>query len=286
MVTWRVTSGGSINVGTGYGGGHGFHEARRPGKAVIDAQGRFVAREKGTVTITATGVDDSAVKGRAIVGIGAYPGVNPRRNLPLRIGANSAGQEAFRGDIDRIRLYSRVLTAKEVAAHAAGKGLDAREGLLAEWTFDRPLGSVYPNTVGKGLAAKVKGPVLHVPEGEGGYVRLGGQGYLEVANDKRLDVTQALTMEAWVRPKGPRSALLARQTVWMWGFVFHVGNSGMMVDGLRWSWQALETGYKFDPKRWTHVVGILGPGGLWQLWADGKLLRGYQPRPTIIDGGE
>jgi hypothetical protein len=71
----------------------------------------------------------------------------------------------------------------------------------------------------------------------------------------------------------------------MWGFCFRAGREGLMLDGLRKNWSALETGYKFAPDEWTHVVGVLGPNGLWQLHANGKLVKGYKPKPMIISSG-
>jgi len=283
-VNWSVTPGGSINVGTGYGAGHWFHEARQPGKGTVDANGVFTGTS-GTVTIAASGADNPNVKGTAIIGVGDYPGVNPCQGLPLSLGAGNGGSRAFKGDIDRMRVYRRVLTLEEIADHAAGKGLEAQDkDLVGDWTFDRRENGAYPNVAGDGLAAKVTGQVEHVEEEGGGYVRLTGKGYLRVATEPRLDISKALTMEAWIRPQ-EGGGLFARQRTWMWGFCFRAYRRGMMLDGLRIHSSALETGYNFSPDEWTHVVGVLGPGGLWQLWADGKLVKGYKTKPMIISGG-
>jgi len=283
-VTWSTRPGGSINVGTAYGAGHWFHEARRPGKGTVDADG-VVTGTPGTITVTAAGVDAPNVKGTAVVGIGDYPGVNPCVGMPLRLGANSGGGAAFKGDIDRIRIYRRVLTPEEIADHAARKGLEVKDAhLVGDWTFDRPKDGAYPNIAGEGLDAKIIGQVEHIQDAPGGYVRLTGKGYLNVASDKRLDISKALTMEAWIRPK-EGGCLFARQRVWMWGFCLQARRDWLMLDGLRTSWMAMETPYKFSPDKWTHVVGVLGPGGLWQLWADGKLVKEYKTKPMIISNG-
>jgi hypothetical protein len=286
-IKWSVVPGGSINVGTGYGAGHWFSDARQPGEATITAEGRFEGTGTGTVKVIATAVDNPEIKGTATVGIGAYPGVNPSRDLPLRIGADNAGGRQFKGDFDRIRIYKRVLTPEEVAEHAAGKGLETKDNdLVAEWTFDRLEADAYPNVAGagKGLAAKVVGEAQHVAEGGGGYVRLDGNGYLEVAPDNRLDISTALTMECWIRSNGG-GALLVKQRVWMWGFYFGARESRITLDGFRVGWGALEVGHKFPTDKWTHLVGILGPIGLWQIYADGKILKEYKPKAAIIHDG-
>ena len=283
-IKWTVASGGQIDVGTAYGAGHWFVEARKRGTASIDQTGLLTADGKvGTVTVTASAGTSPVAKAAAPVGIGPYPGVYPGKHLPLRIGLDNGDGKPFRGDIDRVRIYRRVLTPKEIADHAAGKGLDAPDaGLVADWTFDERKGGAYANLAGEGLAAKVvEGEVQHVSDKDGKYVRLVGKGHIEVARDKRLDISTALSLEAWIRPRSD-GALIVRQPVWMWGFYFGVHGGGLMIDGLRSHFLSLEAGYKFPRDKWTHVVGILGPGGLWQLYADGKLLKGYKSRPMIM----
>lgn len=280
-VKWSVKPGGSIDVGTAYGAGHSFPEARQPGKGTIDANGLFTGTD-GTVTIAAAGADNPKVKGTSIIGVGDYPGVHPCRGMPLSLAAGNGGGNGFKGDIDRMRVYRRVLTPEEIADHAAGKGLEAKDAdLVADWTFDRREGKAYPNLAADGLAANVSGTVEHVDDGEGGYIRLTGKGYLKVNPDPRLEISKDLTLEAWIRTK-EGGHLFARTRVWSWGFSFSIKQQQMILDGLRRSWSALETGYKFAPDKWTHVVGVLGHGGLWQIYADGKLLKGYKTKPMII----
>ena len=179
-----------------------------------------------------------------------------------------------------------MLSPREISEHAAGKGLDAKdEALVGDWAFDRLEGGAYPNSAGEGLAARPIGKVRQVGDNGGGYVRLEG-GRLEVANGNRLDISTALTMEAWVRPAGPQGGgcLFARQRVWMWGFVFHARSDWIMLDGLRASGREIEANCKIPSDKWTHIAGILGAGGLWQIWVDGKLVKEYKTRPMIISG--
>jgi len=290
-VTWSVVPGGQINVGVGYGAGHWFHDAKKPGKGTVDAEGHFEGTGIGTVRVVATSVDRPEIKGAAVVGIGPYPAVNPSKHLPMRIGANSGGGDKFKGDIDRVRVYKRALTPEEIVDHLAGKGLEKKDDdLVGEWTFDELKDGAYPNVADpskavKGLPAKVVGEVQHVEEAGGGYVKLSGKGYLEVARDKRLDISKAVTLECWIRWNGG-GGLVARQHVWMAGFNFRIPGHRMMLDGFRTSWEALEVGHKFPTDKWTHVVGVLGSAGAWQLYADGKLIRGYEAQTAIINGGD
>lgn len=58
--------------------------------------------------------------------------------LPLAIGRRQDGHTCFRGDLDEVRLYSRALTAAEVAARAASGGAPPPAGLpeAGHWGFD------------------------------------------------------------------------------------------------------------------------------------------------------
>ena len=272
---WTVAGRGSINSATAYGAGRSFPEARGAGAGTIK-DGVLVGTRAGTVTVTAAGIANPEVRRSTIVGLGPYPGVHPCGGLPLTLG------RGFKGDIDRMRIYRRVLSPKEIAAHAAGKGLDDKDaGLVGDWTFDRAEGGAYPNAVGEGLAAKINGKVTPGRQQDARYVSLDGKGHFQVANDRRLNISRNLTMEAWIRPRGG-GGLFTRQRVWSWGFSLILKGRTLILDGLRRSWSAMEVGHDFSLDKWTHVVAILGEGGLWQLHVNGQFVKEYKPKPMII----
>ena len=278
---WTVAGKGGIDAAAAEKAGRWFREAHQPGKGTID-NGRFVGAADGTVTVTAAEAAHPEVRASAIVGVGPYPGVSPAAGLPLRFGADNDGKGGFIGDIDRIRLYRRELQPEEVAAHAAGEGLEAKDPLLVgDWTFDERAGGVYPNAAGKGLDAKPVGEVEHVRDRSGAYVRLFVNGRLDVASDKRLDISRSLSIETWVRPTiGGMLACRGRGP--QQGFYLAVSGHGIRLDGLRPSWGLMQAQHQFDAKRWTHVVGILGSGGRWRLFVNGKLVKQYKAKPTVI----
>jgi len=64
---------------------------------------------------------------------GEFPSLRPSK-LPLRIGADPAGDNRFLGRIDRAAVYGRALTSEEVARRAAHPS--PVSGVIAEWKLD------------------------------------------------------------------------------------------------------------------------------------------------------
>ena len=173
-----------------------------------------------------------------------------------------------------------MLTSEEIADHAAGGKLNSKR-LVGDWTFDKAEDGAYENVAADGLAAKVVGGVQHVADGDGGFIRLDGNGYLEVAPDPRLDISRACTIEAWIRPKN-EGAIVSRQIVWMWGFSFRTDTGGLLLDALRTNRGPLGTKYQYPADEWTHVVAVMGPCGFRQLYANGKLLAEQKEHVLLI----
>ncbi len=79
--------------------------------------------------------------------------------LPLRIGADSNGNNRFVGQLSRARIFSRALTAEEIALSASNKPsrLDGDQALVADWKFDQAADGMIRNQVGDHLPAKIIG---------------------------------------------------------------------------------------------------------------------------------
>jgi len=122
--------------------------------------------------------------------------------LPLRIGADSNGDNRFRGEIAEVRIYGRALSPSEIAASARGGAPVA--GVISRWA----LGAMRNGTVGgqgsAGAALQSRGTLAVVPTApwpDGQSVRFTGDGYLETPHSAALNLTDAVTLEAWVRPE-------------------------------------------------------------------------------------
>lgn len=126
-------------------------------------------------------------------------GVIQANRLSLRIGADSNGQNRFKGDIARVLVIDRVLKLEEIASlaqkdnakwAATGKAVVALDGKESAATGPK---------VNVKTAEKVE--VLPADGGlAGSMLRLDGQGYLEIPHQKELSCRSGLTLAAWVRP--------------------------------------------------------------------------------------
>ena len=74
------------------------------------------------------------------------------------------------------------------------------EGLVAEWRFDEGSGNVVKDSSGNGNDGVIHGATWTVGK-VGSALRFDGKDdYVEVADDSSLDITDAITIEAWVKP--------------------------------------------------------------------------------------
>ena len=211
-----------------------------------------------------------------------FPPIAPNA-LPLRIGADSNGGSRFLGDIARARVFGRALSADEVAALALGK-LGKGPAPIGDWAFDGLKGGLFPNAAGKGLPAKIVGKVAVVDSPHGKAIRLSGAGYVEIADDPRLDLTKACTLAAWVCPKALPAAgarILDKTTVGASdGYLLdtHPGNSLRLICERG----ALGHNAKLAPGKWAHVAATIGADGSLALYLNGKRVA-HERRSLPLD---
>ena len=197
-----------------------------------------------------------------------------KNQLPLRIGADSNGNNRFLGDIARARVFGRALRLGEIAALAQDKPgpLSQDPALVGDWAFGKREGDRVPNAVGAKHPAKVVGDVEAVDSPHGKALRLAGKGYLEVAADPALDLTTGCTLDAWLCPKAlPVSGarILDKTTVG--------GSDGYLLDtcpgnSLRMIVERGTLGYdaKLKPDEWVHVAATVDADGMQALYVNGK----------------
>ncbi|HKO37470.1 MAG TPA: LamG domain-containing protein, partial [Solirubrobacterales bacterium] len=125
----------------------------------------------------------------------------PTGEGPLAIGCNPLYPEDFDGLIDEVRIYNRALSIGEVNADAAKELQTPPRPPVASYSFDEGEGSVLEDSAGNNDGAiegaewfdKGKfGSALHFDGVEGEQVT--------VPDSNDLDLTDELTLEAWVRP--------------------------------------------------------------------------------------
>ena len=189
--------------------------------------------------------------------------------LPLRIGADSQGTSCFPGQIAQPMVFARTLSGEEIASLAAGK--------TAKLAGDAALAGV---TAGKAVG---KVEIVDTPHGKA--LQLAGEGYVNVPHCDALNLTEACTVSAWIRP-GKLPAIGARiidKTT--------VGTSdGYLLDtypgrSLRLICQRGAVGFKarLPSGRWTHVAGTVDASGSMALYVNGKRVATATPEkvPTM-----
>ena len=135
--------------------------------------------------------------------LGAPEGAVTANALPLRIGADSSGQNRFRGRIARVRIYDTALPdekIKTLAAKGVGAAVGDAESLAAGWRFDRLAGGAFADVSGDGHSARIVGTAEVVDDAKGKVLLVDGRGYLQVKHSPKLDLAGGFTLEAWIAP--------------------------------------------------------------------------------------
>ena len=146
-------------------------------------------------------------------------------SVPLRIGA-SAGpspyplHSPYGGVIDEVRIWNRVLTAEEIKKHAWG--------LVGEWGFNEGTGTTAYDTSGFGNDGTLNN--FAPPNGwvDGRFGKAlsfdGVNDFVEIQPSANLDITDAITVEAWIKADLVGGTIL-RKGAWpivepppTWGF--------------------------------------------------------------------
>lgn len=276
---WTVEPGGEVNGGEWYGVGQYFDARGKTGAGTVDGAGRYTPAPgvTGTVTVAVTAADNPSVRAASTVAAGRIPGVNPAARRPLRFGEDGSG---FRGDLDRVRLYRRALSAAEIADHAAGRGLDARDaGLVGDWPLDERRDGAYPNVASTGPAARVAGELPPAEEEGRRFVRFEGKGHLEIGVDPRLDFSQTGTIEAWVRTRSD-GAIVSKLEVEGLGWQLRLWNGGLNLLGVG---MGISTGCRHPAAgSWAHVVAVMDHDMAQRIYVDGKLVGERKPGPVTF----
>lgn len=129
--------------------------------------------------------------------------------IPLRIGADSNGQNCFHGDMARVSVFGRVLSAGEIAALAVQGGTPpgTMKDCVVSYDFQIRQDGGYLSAAAKTLHAQVKG---QLPEREAGTLgkalHFDGSSFLNIAHDPSLNCNRAITLEAWIRREDTSSS--------------------------------------------------------------------------------
>ncbi|NQT52664.1 hypothetical protein HQ576_11460, partial [bacterium] len=201
--------------------------------------------------------------------------------LPLRIGADSQGNSRFVGDLARVAVFDRPLSAEEIRQLADRRGGKpaALKGCVVALDLAQRHGGAFGNLARRKLPAKIVGDVAVVADVDGllgQALRLDGKGYLEIAHHKALDCLDGVTLALWVRPAAlpPAGArLLDKSPVGVaagYNLDTYPGHSLRMIT--RDPWVGFPA--KLPVAQWTHVAATVdGQTGHTTLYLNGTKVR-------------
>jgi hypothetical protein len=198
----------------------------------------------------------------------AKPGGIQPNKLPLRIGADSQGNNRFQGGMSRVVVFPRVLDANEIAALAVSRDTKSEnlKDCLVSLLFK-------DGKVINGVSAKHQ-PISHggVAAAEDGGFTLTNDGFLEIPHASDLNCLNGVTLAAWIKPTAfPAGGMrlidktpVGAASAWM--LDTYPG------DGLRLIFRDphLTVPAKLPLGQWTHVAATITRDGGAVIYQNGK----------------
>jgi hypothetical protein len=172
---------------------------------------------------------------------------------PLRIGGHSISSQFFKGLIDEIRIYNRALSQSEIQADmnapVIGTVAPPTTGPIAAFDFEEGSGEMVSDSSGTGNTGFISSATWTTSGRYGRALSFDGTSSMITVNDSAsLDLTNGMTLEAWVKP----SSLTG------WRTILYKENPGV---GLSWSLYASDSNAPpavysaTDGNLWRHVTG-------------------------------
>jgi hypothetical protein len=120
----------------------------------------------------------------------------------LEIGGSTEQGNFLNGRIDEVRLYNRALNGAEVGTDMEAPIQTPKQGPIAAWSFDEiEEGGTVEDLTGDGHTATIEGAELARGKYGDALQFDGEDDVVKVPNSPEFDLTEAFTLEAWVRPE-------------------------------------------------------------------------------------
>ena len=193
---------------------------------------------------------------------------------PLRIGADSNGQNRFIGHMDEVMIFTRTLQSDEILALVQDKGHNLMKdpSLIGYWPFNKQNGKSFANKTGDNFSAKVVGSIELVASPHIKAIQFSGNGYLEITHDRRLNLNGNYTIAAWIKPQelptgGAR--IIDKSTVGTsdnYLLDTYPGNSLRLIT----QQGTISYDAKLPTNKWSHVAASFDGQGKLILYLNGK----------------
>jgi alpha-L-fucosidase 2 len=193
-------------------------------------------------------------------------------DLPVRIGADSAGGSRFAGAIRRASIFHTPLDEDSVAALASARDSlpGGLAGLVISWQADAD--GMHVAMGDEKLQPEANGEVDRSADG----ARLGGSAFFEVTGSRDLDLAKGFTLEAWIKPAGGGRILdkCRAGTAAGWTFDLYPPGSLRLITGD----PHLVAGDVVPRDEWVHVAAVAdGTTGRRALYLNGKRVALQMP---------
>ena len=209
-----------------------------------------------TLRLYLNGVEVASAAGSG----GIYDGV-----LPVHLGLFTTSNPSFEGDLDEVRVWSVARTAGELRQEMFTELNGSETGLEGYWKFADQDGRDYTSNGNDGTVNGDPGwSQPGFPQPRGTAIDLDASGdYVEIPDSPSLSPTQAMTLEAWIRPRGNSNLIVKHQgdaggggrsfafqanaNGSLRGVISHDGSAGNAIDAYS------GTGF-FSMNVWSHVA--------------------------------
>jgi len=198
---------------------------------------------------------------------------------PLRIGGNEVFGEHLDGVVDEVRIYDRVLSGEEIEGDGeAGVGLAPRPKPIAALSFDEGKGEIARDSFG-GHDGTLDGAEWIEAGKYGAALRFDGEDdLLTIPDHDELDLTEAFTLEAWVRLDQRRAwaSVFTKETSGGWfGYQLYAEGGSEVPSGFvseeDWGPYTAVAGPEPLPlEAWRHLA-FSSDGQVLRLYVDGEL---------------
>lgn len=192
-------------------------------------------------------------------------------STPLYLGSHLSGGAYFSGFMDDARIYNRALSAEEISKLYRGEWV-SDTGLVGHWEMDEGHGGQVRDKSGNGNHGTIYGATWGdnspewVDDVSGGALEFDGvDDYVNCGNDASLNITDAITIEAWVKPGSlPGNGALPNRIVHHNGkFSLYIGGSENPNGGAcpvlylyGSSSSQLNGNTPLEIGKWVHLVGV------------------------------
>jgi Concanavalin A-like lectin/glucanases superfamily len=203
----------------------------------------------------------------------------------LRIGDADLwwSDEGFKGRIDEVRIYDRALSDAEVQADSAAPIQTPQKSPIAAYSFDAGEGSTLEDVTGNEHDGTIEGPEWTDRGKYGNALSFNGESEdcVTVPDESgALQLTEELTLEAWVKPSGPteNDPIIFKEALGIGGqpgYAMGIGvtSSGKPegVIGEEGESENVEAPGKIDSNVWTHLA-FTYDGAHMRLYVNGSLV--------------